>query len=259
MRNISEYQREKRTKWSSNLSIFSLFVSIPLAYGIYISIPPISYLFISFFGVLIITTFFLAISGLKSGIKQIRSTAIIALVFAAISTAILLIGAINSFKTNPEKIVFKQIEDVVSPVCFGEIISGTGLYNPEETNHFIVAINDSSNSIYSKYFPFSINWIPEKYWPAAVNETDLVLCMGKEYQDKIQGCGYTNGISMERFQFKRDVRLISIWNGEIIDKGVIEGSLPEECPEVTSRGGKIKGDRPGVTEVQNWLQLALDQ
>ena len=162
----------------------------------------------------------------------------------------------KSFRISTEKLIISQTEDSVRSACSGEIITNMTEYKPGKADYSVIAKKDS---LLANFFPPSISWIPEQYWPTDSNETELVLCLGREYLDQIQRCGYTNGITIERNQYKINVQLISIWDGEVIGEGIIEGGLPEECPEITNKGGSIKGDRLDASEIENWLEQVLGQ
>lgn len=118
----------------------------------------------------------------------------------------------------------------------GQGIPAAASYNPTNEFHPIRLLKlDSSRHPWNYILP--IDWIP-----ASIADTQLVACVGDDYEELIQTCSYNPSGTFRRYRHFVDITLRVARTGEIIDTVKVGGSLPETCPQVIFGSGESHGD-----------------
>ncbi len=253
---INYIKREKVANWSLGLSLLVAVSAVLFGPGIYMAIPPSTYIFLALFLAFLIPTLVLGLLGLKA---EGRKKALSALIITGLASIFFFSVAVPGFRNTPLKLALVEIEFAAAPACSGQGISEAQTYAPGSGVHPVVAIVVNS-SVVDMAPPVTNHWVSRDLWPASLDQVQLVVCIGPEEADTVETCEYSAGTLKKRIQFHREVRLISAQTGETIAQHTLLGSLPKQCPDFTEQGNDadIKGTKPSSTELSEWLKQVMN-
>jgi len=97
--------------------------------------------------------------------------------------------------------------------------------------------------------------LPMEWLPTAVEETQLVVCVGEEKESRIQTCEYWLGPDIERYQYRLHVTLRKAKTGDTIADTYLLGSMPRACQNTEDYWlTRLEGSHVSFDQVQEWLR-----
>jgi len=133
--------------------------------------------------------------------------------------------------------VEQELVDALSQVCAGQGVEQAAPYTEGPGPHPIVLL-DSSGKSHSWTDKLPIEW-----WPASVNATELVACVGEEQEVEIETCRYEPGADVARYRYELELRVVEARTGQTLaftdlypNPAVLRGSDPRECAGVERMG-----------------------
>jgi hypothetical protein len=236
----------KYTEWSSALGIILCFLSIGFIFLIFLTTSILPYILVGVFAILTIVCLVLAILGLKGPRPGLAKTSIAMSILAA---GIFSYIAPLVLKGSPAREKYGDMEREFTNACQGQTYPDTRGYVTGVDTPIILAINPRDNFA-------TANTVPGKYWPASLDEVNLIVCLSGEQEEAIQTCSYSNDKSFKRYQYIMEVVMISLKTGEKIAVGKLRGTEPDSCPPVVADDGfalPMYGEHAGSAEMGIWL------
>jgi len=147
-----------------------------------------------------------------------------------------------------------SLAKALSPVCKGVGIPEAAAYNGEKgQRHPLLLLDaDGHEHIWSDDFP-------SEWLASTVEETQLVVCIGKEQEQAIETCRYwTSGPPIVRYQYQLYVKLIEAKTGKTIASNILRGSEPFPCNNVEPYYlTRKEGSHVSVGDFREWLWKRL--
>jgi len=140
----------------------------------------------------------------------------------------------------------------LAPACEGEAVSSS-LYDPIKPGpHPLVLLLPDGMGLYQTYI-YLKEWGPTSRQP---EEVQLVVC-AYEFERKLSGCSYGNGVFISRIQKALTLNVIKAASGDELVKKVFYGSTPK-CPGTVSSSvadrKPIEGSSVDYSDVRDFLQ-----
>jgi hypothetical protein len=145
------------------------------------------------------------------------------------TTAILGVMAVLAVATafaSPQ--VDRVVADAAGPACSGAGVAGAAPYEPGARVHPAVLLSDSGER------SEETDMLPRAWWPGAVSELELVVCLGEEEEERVERCQYEDAPVVERYQKVREVRVVAALSGETVVTDTVGGALPKPCYKATN-------------------------
>ena len=191
--------------------------------------------------------FFAWLTSRRSGVVSCGTSILLSFV-----TALVLVGSLYAYFTHgpvhlrPSRAAYWR---AVSQVCEGVGISEAHAYVEGPGLHKVEALEPRATAAW----PWTRH-LPKEWRPAALAETELVLCLQPEEKVTIEVCKYSGDRSMNRYQYRRQGQLRAAQTGEVIGEMVLNGTAPATCPMVTSDMVDKKGSHVTNDMVTSWLE-----
>lgn len=110
-------------------------------------------------------------------------------------------------------------------------------------------------------------WLPTEQRSTSLADTERVVCRGELERVDAETCSYETGIvtgivggqnTIQRFAYRRTVRVVAARTGAVIATRTFDGAPPEACPESGEfeTGGETQtfyGDAPEDAPIQQWI------
>jgi hypothetical protein len=133
------------------------------------------------------------------------------------------------------------------PVCRGEAVLEAATYVGPGPHPVVLLDTQGSEHPWT-------NELPREWWPATVEELQLVALIGPEEEVVIEVCPY-NGPDITRFRYQHSIRLVEASTGIEVDSAVLTGSDPRECRATEAWSlERLEGERPTYEQVEEWLR-----
>lgn len=128
------------------------------------------------------------------------------------------------------------------------ILAGRGVeestpYNPSDNLKPVVMMKPSGVA------HFLNSHLPKEWLPTSVQETQLVLCIGKQHTKIVETCDYRGGwgkISKRlviRYRYYVELQLFEAYTGMLISNSEVLGSYPPACPYIYAGHTNLYGTR----------------
>lgn len=143
--------------------------------------------------------------------------------------------------------VDEKVIGACEPTCRGEAVPGAAAYAGSGPHPIVLLDTQGSEHAWT-------NELPREWWPATVEEVQLVAMIGPEEEVVIEVCPY-NGPDITRFRYQSSIRLVEASTGIELDSAVLAGSDPRECRSTESWSlTRLEGERPTVEQAEEWLR-----
>lgn len=137
--------------------------------------------------------------------------------------------------------------------CLGSAVAVAPALGSTPGIQRVVAFERSGSTFTSSYSLVSTDWRGE-----TAETTPLVLCAEPETQELVERCSYGRVLrgdaTLERWGYRRDVRLVEARTGRVIVSTTLRGTPPLACPETESFGRSSTerryGTHVGVQEIE---------
>jgi hypothetical protein len=153
------------------------------------------------------------------------------------------------------------ILEAMAPVCFGQGILAAASFNGYPIHKIVLLNSDGSKSKWS--YQLSKSWMP-----TCVEETQLVVCLGKQHKGTLSTCSYsmipygptTNYLERVGWMIKVDLR--EARSGLIISSTELSTPLPE-CPKTVKFNQTTLVDeydhKIELSALEKWLNPFVNQ
>ena len=168
-------------------------------------------------------------------------------ILALVATGLIGVG-IAGCETGPH--VDKQIRDALSPACGKQGVEQAAAYTEGPGPHPIVLL-DASGGRHSWTDKVPIEW-----WPASVDATELVACVGAEETFVEEVCQYFGPGGVSRYRYMLRIWLVEARTGKTLADSRLSGSVPPECPGAIKSGqyGLLEGSHVSFDQARAWLE-----
>jgi hypothetical protein len=143
--------------------------------------------------------------------------------------------------------VDEKVIGACEPICRGETVPGAAAYAGPGPHLIVLLDTQGQEHAWT-------NELPREWWPATVEEVQLIAVIGSEEEVVIEVCPY-DGPDITRFRYQRSIRLVEATTGIEVGSAVLAGSDPREC-EMTEPWNltRLEGERPTVEQAEEWLR-----
>jgi hypothetical protein len=161
---------------------------------------------------------------------------------------------------------YRKFQNEFAPladVCRGKWVNTASAYSSTLGDHAAVAVKNSSTGWQADPLFFLGNGSP-----GSLAQTELVLCMEPVQQVFIESCPYQSRndpnvtLTVERYYYKQDVRLVEAKTGRVITVQTFTGKSPRYCDktEIFSKSEKTKkllGTEIADSDIRSWASPHL--
>jgi hypothetical protein len=100
--------------------------------------------------------------------------------------------------------------------------------------------------------------LPREWLPTAVEETQLVVCVGVQKINTIEVCQYIGGPAITRYRYSVDVTLREAMTAELVASTTLWGSSPRHCKATESASlTRLEGSLVSFVQLKVWLREQL--
>lgn len=146
------------------------------------------------------------------------------------------------------------VQITLAPICRGVLpADAASVESYEGSSIHPVVIASESGETHS--------WngqIPDEWYPASVEEAQLIACIGLDKETEIQVCHY-DGPDITRYRSETTVRLVEASTGQTIATTTLYGTDPRICRPIEAyQATGLKGDPVTFEQLQDWLHSFVD-
>lgn len=146
-----------------------------------------------------------------------------------------------------------KIQAQLKGVCSGQPAASAHAYDPNQAFRTVMVFNGQGEAGAFSDYPVFKRWEP-----MAVRFTDLVVCVGDNEEHLVQTCQYEEGVDIERFDIRREITIRTAKTGEIVNRTVIFGPEPADCPVIThDKPMDLRSLPAPQEEVGKWLDAVI--
>jgi uncharacterized repeat protein (TIGR02543 family) len=142
-----------------------------------------------------------------------------------------------------------SLSQALSPVCKGIGIPRATTYDGDR-HPLVLLDSDGNKHAWSDDLQVKWGWLA-----ATIEETQLVVCIGKEQEQVVETCRYwTSGPPIIRYKYSLGVKLSEAKTGKVVAITTLYGSEPLPCENVEPYYLERKeGSHVSICQLEKWL------
>lgn len=160
------------------------------------------------------------------------------------AVSIILIGLFLSFcGQNPRT----QIQQASSMVCEGEANAASANYEGSGLHPIVIADEDGERHPWN-------DQVPEAWFPASAEETQLVVCVSEPEDVRIELCEF-NGPDISRYRPDTTISIFNSKTGELVVQQTFQGEDPRSCRFSEDYDTtELHGYEVSFEDIESWLR-----
>lgn len=143
------------------------------------------------------------------------------------------------------------IQQASKGVCGGETYPAAAAYSGVGLHPLVVSLADGERHSWN-------NDLPEAWFPAIAEQTQLVACVGEPAEVRVELCEY-DGPDITRYRYDTRVWILEAKTGRVVAEQTFHGSEPRACGYSEDYDlTEIHGIEVGYSDVESWLKQYIE-